>query len=328
MPSLPDLPTELLMEIVKCYPELLSEVDACLHGVHIDQFDGNDVLRTLSQTCRALRNIFFPVLWTRVRATFNARILAKRNKMRTRTTMLERRMRGILTTPYVVPYIRSLSITVDECKKGDWRPMAAFIRVLDLLPRLQSLTILGISMESMNAAFELPWAKKVYPSIVALALPDDLAPILHCFLNVQTLTMSNRWYSTYRPISGKLFSAARNRCKAIHTVNNLAVSAEAIKSLRESIPTVQHLSIWENVCWKLDILPLLEGMDNLSDLRVRCRAPRLNDWLEETISAAKRILQTSKASRQKELRIQHLEDTRPDDLVIREETLFVVGASQ
>jgi hypothetical protein len=73
-------------------------------------------------------------------------------------------------------------------------------------------------------------------------------------------------------------------------------------------------------------------MDNLSDLRVRCRAPRLNDWsrppLEETISAAKQILQTSEAPRRKELRIQHLEDTRPDDLVIREETLFVVGASQ
>jgi hypothetical protein len=102
--------------------------------------------------------------------------------------------------------------------------MAVFIRVLDLLPHLQSLTILWISAESINATFnERSWARKVYPSIVSLALPDDLAPILHCFPNVQMLTMSNWWYS------GKLFSAARDRCKAIHTVNNLAVSAEAIK---------------------------------------------------------------------------------------------------
>jgi uncharacterized protein with von Willebrand factor type A (vWA) domain len=88
------------MEIVKYYPELLSEVDVCLPGVDRDQFDGND-LRALSQTCRTLRNIFLPVLWARVHATLNTRVLA-----RTRTTMLERRMRGILTTPYLVPHIR------------------------------------------------------------------------------------------------------------------------------------------------------------------------------------------------------------------------------
>ncbi|KAJ7364654.1 hypothetical protein DFH08DRAFT_275781 [Mycena albidolilacea] len=244
MPSLPDLPTELLMEIVKYYPQLLSEVDVCLPGVDRDQFDGND-LRALSQTCRTLRDIFLPVLWTRVHATLNARVLDKGKEMRTRTTMLERRMRGILTTPYLVPHIRSLSITFKECKKDNWQPMAVFIRVLDLLPHLQSLAILWISAESINAAFnERSWARKVYPSIVSLALPDDLAPILHCFPNVQMLTMSNWWYS------GKLFSAARDRCKAIHTVNNLAVSAEAIKSLRTAIPTVQHLSIWENRYWE------------------------------------------------------------------------------
>lgn len=77
-----------------------------------------------------------------------------------------------------------------------------------------------------------------------------------------------------------------------------------------------------------DTLRLLEGMDNLSHLTVRHRPPRQyyqpSPPLEELISAAERILRTSKAPRRKELRIQQLEETPSDD-VIREETLFIVG---
>jgi hypothetical protein len=105
MHSLPDLPTELLMEIIKYYPELYLDIDAAIRGVSSEQFDGNDVLRALSQTSHVLRGIFLPLLWARVHACFTARNRPKR-KIRTRAKMLERRMIGIRKTPYVVPHIR------------------------------------------------------------------------------------------------------------------------------------------------------------------------------------------------------------------------------
>lgn len=77
---------------------------------------------------------------------------------------------------------------------------------------------------------------------------------------------------------------------------------------------------------------LLEGMENLSDLRVRYRVPRISFYsehepsLEDIIAAAERVLRTSKARGGKELRIQHLEETIFDD-IIHEETLFIVGGS-
>jgi hypothetical protein len=81
------------------------------------------------------------------------------------------------------------------------------------------------------------------------------------------------------------------------------------------------------------VLRLLEGMDNLSDLRIRIGHPRRHRHpvapFEEIIPAAESILRTSKAPRQKELRIQHLEGAASDsDDIIREERVFVVGGSQ
>lgn len=72
-PRSPDpIPTELLMEIIKYYPlyypELYLDIDAAIHGVPSEQFDGNDVLHALSQTSRVLRGIFLPLLWARVHA--------------------------------------------------------------------------------------------------------------------------------------------------------------------------------------------------------------------------------------------------------------------
>jgi hypothetical protein len=103
MPSLPDLPTELLMEIVKYYPELYLDIDTVIRGVPSEQLDGNDVLRALSQTSHVLRGIFLPLLWARVHSCFTAR---NRPKRKIRTRALEHRMIGIRKTPYVVPHIR------------------------------------------------------------------------------------------------------------------------------------------------------------------------------------------------------------------------------
>ncbi|KAJ7833271.1 hypothetical protein B0H13DRAFT_2111239 [Mycena leptocephala] len=287
MPSLPGLPTELLMEIVKYYPKLYLDIDAAIHGVPSEQFDGNDVLRALSQTSHVLRGIFLPLLWARVHACFTAQNRPKR-KIKTRAKMLERRMIGIRKTLYVVPHIRSLSVTLSECNMGDWQPMAEFIQVLDLLPNLQDLTLVHLLSE-MIPVLE-----------VSLALNDRLAPIMPCFPNVQALTY--HWSAGV-----DILLAIRGYCHQIHTINNILLSIDFVECLRISIPNVIRISLWENIT--MDTLRLLEGMENLSELHIRhhtqARWPR-EPPLDDLVAPARRVLATPKAAGRKELRIERV----------------------
>ncbi|KAJ7822361.1 hypothetical protein B0H13DRAFT_2127136 [Mycena leptocephala] len=274
MPSLPDLPTELLMEIIKYYPELYLDIDAAIRGVSSKQFDGNDVLRALSQTSHVLRGIFLPLLWARVHACFTARNRPKR-KIRTRAKMLERRMIGIRKTPYVVPHIRPAT-------------------------ELADLTIVHLSSE-MIPVLEVSCRGKLFPSVLKLALNDRLAPIMPCFPNVQALTY--HWSTGVG-----ILLAIRGYSHQIHTINNILLSTDVVECLRISIPNVKRISLWENIT--LDTLRLLEGMENLSELQIRhhtqARWPR-SPPLDDLIAPARRVLATSKAAGRKELRIMEYE---------------------
>ncbi|KAJ7038982.1 hypothetical protein C8F04DRAFT_332626 [Mycena alexandri] len=311
MPSLPDLPTELLMEIIKYYPELYVEVDARTKGVLSEQYPGNDALRALSQTSRTLRDIYLPVLWERFHSCFTVRNRPKR-KIRTRAKMLERRMKGIQKTPYIQPYIRSLSISLSECRMDNWQPMAEFIRVLDLLPNLRELTLTPFTHQ-MTPVLTTACQGKSYPSILTLTIHDALAPIMHCFPNVETLNLSDG-------ASFALFMAAKEHCKHIHTINNITLSPFIVDLLRDAIPKLKRLSLWSRI--RLDTLRLLEGMENLSDLRIRrqSRPVFLEPVLpvEEIIAVAQRVLRTSNAKCRKEVRIQEFEGTRSSDGLYKE----------
>ncbi|KAJ6485304.1 hypothetical protein C8R47DRAFT_536048 [Mycena vitilis] len=312
MPSLPDLPTELLMEIVSYYPELYLFFDACTYGVPHEQFSGKDSLRALSQTSRVLRDIFLPALWSRAHACFTSRNRPKR-KIKTRAKMLERRMRGIRNTTYIVPYIHSLCITLEECNMYNWQPMAEFIRVLDLLPNLRELTILQLSAE-MVPVFQTSCDGKIFPSVLRLALSDGgLAPLLRYFPNVQTLTCY--WYTC-----GAIVAAAKEYCRHVHTVNNMWLSAELVKCLRDAIPQLKQLSIWDT--YNPDTIRLLEGMDNLSDLRIR-HPPEQRDF-NDVVAAARHVLRTSRVDGRKELRMQEFASAVTG---MQKEVLIVVGGA-
>jgi hypothetical protein len=74
-------------------------------------------------------------------------------------------------------------------------------------------------------------------------------------------------------------------------------------------------------------MTLLEGMDNLSDLRIRYQPTNpfytpQPPSLEDIIAAAKRVLLSSNAMGRKQLRIQHV---AANSGLIEEETLFTVG---
>ncbi|KAJ7123538.1 hypothetical protein C8R44DRAFT_875729 [Mycena epipterygia] len=238
-----------------------------------------------------------------------------KQKIKTRAKMLERRMRGIEKTPYVAPYIHSLTITLEECHMGNWQPMANFIRVFQLLPNLRFLGMSHVP-RAMVPTLESSFEGKLFPSVVALALPVNSAPILLCFPNVQSLTFD----SVFR--QHRLLDSIKGHCEHINTINNIYLSINAVDSLREAVPRVKRLSVWCNA--RPDTIRLLEGMDNLSYLNVRhLESPyTYMSSLDDIRAAAKQVLRTSNAHGPKELRIQQF--TLPAN-IIEAETVYIIG---
>ncbi|KAF7350571.1 hypothetical protein MSAN_01616900 [Mycena sanguinolenta] len=337
MPSFPDLPTEILMEIVSHYSPLIHGVptgerfagDTALHaespGFIVletvnESLVGNETLRALSQTSRIFRAIFLPVLWARFHACFTEHNGPKR-KIKTRAKMLERRMKGIQKTPYIVPYIRSLSVTLTECNTDNWQPMAEFIRVLDLLTNLKDLTILSVRSQ-MVEVLSTSCKGKVFSSVSRLALDNNLAPIMASFPNIHTLTFI--WTSCI-----DVLQAVKESCKQIETINHFSLSPEVVQCLRDAVPNVRRLMLWSY--YGLSKLSLLEGMEALSELRINHRplyhpyghfnARQLQPLSQGVVAAAKRVLHTSKAVERKRLRIYEIASGG-----LPKETLIDVGA--
>ncbi|KAJ7257518.1 hypothetical protein B0H12DRAFT_470197 [Mycena haematopus] len=208
-----------------------------------------------------------------------------------------------------------------ECGMENWRPMAEFIRVLDLLPNLKDLTILKVPLE-MVAVLGTSCRGKVFPSVLRLAFEDDLESIMPCFPNVQTVTFI--W-----PPALAVLVAIKAHCPLIHTTNNLPLLPPVVDCLRDTIPNVRRISVWDNHHDYLDQLPLLEGMEALSDLRIHYR-PRVSSAFDsgqphtpsqKVVAAATRVLRTSKTVGRKTLRIYEEIDGFP------KETLIVVGGN-
>ncbi|KAJ7153221.1 hypothetical protein C8R46DRAFT_472814 [Mycena filopes] len=339
MPSLLDLPTELLVEITKHYPPLfVSEVEALLHEVRVRQFVGIWVLSALSRTCRALRNIFLPAVWARVHGgpCWPARPSHPRDRPPPTGTQLTDRMKTIQKNPHIRPYIQSLSIDLREATMQNCQPIIQFIRTLRALPTLRALTILAVPIRDIFiASFE----DFSFPSVVTLTLPDDLASILHCFPNIQVLNTADEWHCN------RLIKAAGVHCKQLNVLNNISLHSDT--NIQTYAPNVHTISIrkWLHRSSHYKVSPneafrSLEGMCNLSRLLVRwslaeTRSPKwdVNSQVNEIVALAKQVLQTSKASGSKELRIQHLRQLpiySPDrfEMLLAVETLMTLDRGE
>ncbi|KAJ6492865.1 hypothetical protein C8R47DRAFT_1120096 [Mycena vitilis] len=319
MPSLLHLPNELLAEILKHYPpQYAHDVDALVQGARSRQFSGDNatVLRALSQTCRRLRIMSLPALWACIYAGSPC---IPGSSYESGGKLLERRMRGIRKTTYVVPYIQYLCVNLDECSMEYCTPpISQFIRVLRLLSNLRALTIFGVP-EPMRSILSTSCWDFSFPSIVTLAIPDDLAPILHCFPNLQTLTNVRDKLMHFG--DGRALIRAAACCAHLHTINNLIPFFNIGECLRSTVPNVRSLL----VCMERDSMALtiifkhsirsIEGMKNLSELRVQLpwntAVPGVEDRLRKVvIDTGKETLRTSKALGPKELRFEKINEHR------------------
>ncbi|KAJ7603233.1 hypothetical protein DFH06DRAFT_1311056 [Mycena polygramma] len=301
MPSLLDLPNELLVEIVKNYPPLYAyDVDALVAGVRSRQSSGP---------------------WLRDRASTVADLPQAADS---RGKMLEHRMRGILSTAYVVPYIHSLSVNLAECSMDNAQPVIHFIRVLRLLPDLQTLTILGV-LKTMENVFIALCEDFSFPSVATLAIPGALTPILHCFPNLRALT--NAPDDRVHFCNGAEFLGATGRSEQIDTVNNVNLSRHMGEWLRKTTPNLRSLMVCMNGKLPGFYSQSLEGMRDLSEVRVQwsCNREGQPAYLLYLIESGKKILKTSKAFGRKEL---CFEQINPHQHTVEHATRFTLTGDE
>ncbi|KAK7050595.1 hypothetical protein R3P38DRAFT_2866027 [Favolaschia claudopus] len=314
MASLPDLPNELLLELATYHSLLYIGIDAVIHGELREKYGGDLVIRSLSQTCRRLRHVFLPILFSRVHALLtwrNLPLMLSRPILGFHTNILEDRMIGIRDTPYVVPLIRSLSVTLEECRYR-WQPIAEFIQVLGLLPDLENLTIIDPHLEAIPFLISA-CEGRTFPSVLTLAIDNVLGPIIPCFPNVRVLTSAGGGHNC-------LLESLRGKCEQISTIKNMDLYPGTVELLRDAISNVRCIEIWDNKRLEVGTLNLLQDMDALTELRYRYQAWNYDCIPREIdISAARRVLRSSKAVGVKTLRLQVLDSS----VLLHEQVILV-----
>ncbi|KAJ7063990.1 hypothetical protein C8F01DRAFT_1130048 [Mycena amicta] len=328
MPSLLDLPTELLHELPQYYPDLYSNLQAHIMGlVQPHQYERVDALRALSQTSVRLRAVFLPMLWSHARAYFTPR--NPRRKPRTREKMVENRMAALKRATYLHPHVRSLTVTMEECTVDNWHGMVEFIRVLGVLPNLMNLGIGGLGAYSISL-LSTSLAGQSFPTVTALSayLTPSSIPTLRSFPNLHTLTFGADGTppDTYASIGAAM--------PQVTTLNNVFLPAnrdlatEFIRTIQHGFPQLQKISLHGNIYPAA--LQALEHLPSLCYLSVRSRIPL--EWEQplppnlkaEIITAAKNALRSSLATGRKVLRVEH--QRAANDGFVDKVDMFILSA--
>ncbi|KAF7349834.1 hypothetical protein MVEN_01283900 [Mycena venus] len=172
-PSLTDLPTELLLQIIS-YDTSLNFLTALERRESEDsdrRWARRQVLRALSQSCSTLRAVFLPALWERVD-------ISKPN-------FRQRDLTGEVASR-IFAYIKFVQVSMQVWSMKEMKPILHLVKFLRSLPKLADLRIRSVNWE-VDKLLVSAFADVSLPTVASLAVADALHPIFHAFPNVTTL---------------------------------------------------------------------------------------------------------------------------------------------
>ncbi|KAF7342540.1 hypothetical protein MSAN_02010200 [Mycena sanguinolenta] len=264
------VPAEILLEIIAYFHNPNLSYERCFTAPSDKILCGRfEVLHALSQTCRYFRRVFLFLAWEYTELVGRDRATAN---------VLTRRMTGILKTPSVWRWIRTVIVSLVFSPQDSWTLPTVFVRVLAATSHLTCLRIIAIS-ESHGSALTEVLQTRSFPSVQILAIPSSLARSLSSFPNIHSLSCADNLVSDYHSIA--LLKASSKHCHSLEALMNLTPSLSVIKCLLKSHPLIKTLGFRHILT--SDMLKLLGDLQNLHSLKFPCRYQK--NWDNTTITA-------------------------------------------
>ncbi|KAK0186731.1 hypothetical protein F5146DRAFT_1227324 [Armillaria mellea] len=196
------LPTELLLEIISQFPSppLKASMFYCLTVSGRDLTERSAVLVSLSQTCKAYRHIFLPMLWEKLEAFQctdpNVEVHPELPEWQQKvTSTIVRQLETVtIRDPALTDHVQSITFTLTESAQNLYPWIA---KCLPLLPRLATIQIFGLEFKGSDNALRGAFEDVLVPSVKTLAIPNSAHVIFPSFPNVLNI-MCNSFYESSR----------------------------------------------------------------------------------------------------------------------------------
>ncbi|PBK71198.1 hypothetical protein ARMSODRAFT_954971 [Armillaria solidipes] len=196
------LPTELLLEIISQFPSppLKASMFYCLTVGGKELTERSAVLVSLSQTCKAYRHRFLPMVWEKLEAFQctdpNVEVHPELPEWQQNvTSAIVRQLETVtIRDPALAYHVQSISFTLTESAQGLYPWIA---KCLPLLPRLTTVQIFGLEFKGSENALRGAFEDVLVPSVQTLAIPNSAHVIFPSFPNVLNV-MCNCFYESSR----------------------------------------------------------------------------------------------------------------------------------
>ncbi|KAJ7607789.1 hypothetical protein DFH06DRAFT_1249608 [Mycena polygramma] len=208
-----------------------SKIKSCPKTVPTGYRERPETLRALSQTCRALRGIFLPLLWEHLEACFIPKTAATWGT-RVAKVLLDR-CKGLMKSESLRSYVRIVSVSFSSYHIDEVVPL--FAKCLVSLPNLDTLHILHLQSkfeETVIAAFK----NIELPSTRAIILPSYAHSILAACPNARDVSCNEE-------TGVKLFNTLIKCCPRVERIQGFKLTSSKLKDLSKALPNLREIAV-------------------------------------------------------------------------------------
>ncbi|KAJ7102839.1 hypothetical protein C8R44DRAFT_746809 [Mycena epipterygia] len=245
-----------------------------------------ETLRALSQTCRAFRAVFLPLLWEHVEACFESKDGAAWHA-RVANVLLDR-CKGLLKRENrnIARHVRVISVSLSWHRIAVVMPL--FAQCLQSLPNLDTLHVLYLKSKwekTVTAVFE----DIELPGVRTIILPSYTHAILAACPNVRDVSCNEE-------TGAKLFDTLVDCCPKVERIQGFQLTPAKLKKLSKSLPNLREIAVPTDM--NISSLSVLERLSVIELMARRWDDVDESDIDEDDFSAStarkRKILQTER----------------------------------
>ncbi|KAJ7174528.1 hypothetical protein C8R46DRAFT_91196 [Mycena filopes] len=215
-----------------------------------------EALRALSQTTRALRAVFLPLLWEYVEACFIPKDDTTWSKRV--ASVLLKRCKGLMKheNQGLAQHVRVVSVSLSSNRMAETFPL--FAQCLASLPNLDTLHILHLESKregDVTAAFKTV----ELPGVRYIILPSYAHAILAACPDVRDVSCNEE-------IGTKLFDTLIKYCPSVERIQGFQLTSSKLKKLSKSIPNLREIAVPATMnISSLSVLKHLSAIELITD---------------------------------------------------------------